>query len=259
MAIRHFFNRNFVLDDGVVASTDGSSVGTNLPALAIDNDKITAWEVTSPVTPNGLKIDLGTAQAIDSVWFYGENVATYRLYYSTDDITYNAAFAAETDEGNSGFNLKAGFTEQTVRYWRLDATETTGGNNTKIFEIALMNLQITYDEGEAISSVNQLITDRGGGSYTLANGEGASYSGMNNDAKERLEMVFSFLTDAERSALFAWWDNATGDARPEVFINPIGDSARAYSAMFENENFEFDYEVDFTGAGWSGSLVFQQK
>jgi hypothetical protein len=243
---RYLFTRNYVQDDGVVASTPGSSVGTNTPDLAIDYDRSTGWETVDALPQ--LKIDLGAAYLIDSVWFRGANVANWRLYYSTDDISYSAAHANQT--GNSdGYNRDVGFTAQSARYWRLDVTtEVSAGVNSIIYEIMLMELEITYLDGQAIGNFTPSFNDRGGGTYDLANGGMKTFSGMTG-IKQAYNVELTFVPQSVADDHRDLIDNS-GNARPIVSAMLEPDNFnRTFEMIFEPIAFEYPFETQYEGAG----------
>ena len=229
-------------------------VGSHTPDYAIDNDQMTYWETTD-ASPQ-LKVDLGVAQAVDSIWFKSANVAKYRLYYSTDDILYTAAHA-EQDGNANGYNFDFEFTPQTARYWRLDITqELVGGNNTLIYEVLLMEHRLTLDDDDSWPSRVEVIpTDRIGGSYVLADGSITSFAG--DRARVDIEMFFEYTPFANRNNLYDLYSTPT--LRPTLTIFPDDNYPQGiYQVIWQNIDFPLVYQISYKGAGFGGSLKFQE-
>lgn len=252
----YFFTHNYAYDADAVASTPGSSVGGHTPDQAIDNHQATYWE-TIDAAPQ-LKIDMGAAQTIDSLWFKSANVAKYRLYYSTDGITYTAAHA-EQDGNANGYNWHFSFTPggTLARYWRLDITqELVGGNNTLIYEILLMQHRLTLDDDDSWPSRVEVIpTDRAGGSYALADGSVTSFVG--DRARVDIEMTFEYTPLAERDNLYTLYSTPT--LRPTLTIFPDDNYQQGiYQVIWQSIDFPLVYQMGYKGSGFGGMLKFQE-
>ena len=250
----YFFTRSYTYDTDAVASTSGTSVGVNLPALAIDKDQSTYWETTDAAP--ALKIDLSEAQTIDSLWFKSSNVSKYRLYYSTDDIVYNAAFAEQNSLNGVDYQIE--LTPRTARYWRLDVTEEdVVGTNTIIYEVLLMEHRLTLDGYDSHpSKLNIMQRDRIGGAYNLADGSATSYSG--EKAYTELEFTFSFTPQANRDNLYDLYSTPT--LRPSMTIYPEPDaySSGIYQVVWADTDFNLVYAIGYTGSGFNGNLRFSE-
>lgn len=248
-----FFSESYSYKPDAVASTAGTSVGANTPDKAVDYDKATFWETTDAAP--SIKIDLGAAYEIDSLWFKSDNVSKYRLYYSADDIAYFAAFA-EQDGNANGINSVFSFTAQTKRYWRLDITqETVVGTNTLIYDIMLMEHRLTLQNSDQSlpAKIDIRPNDRIGGSYQLADGAAASFSGQTIFAD--ITMDFEYTPKANRDNLYNLFSSPA--IRPLLTIYPDDEYPEGiYRVIWKSTLFDFVYSISYKGSGFSGQIAF---
>lgn len=252
-----FLSESYTYKPDAEASTDGTSVDDNTPDLATDYDKDTTFWETTDVAPS-IKIDLGAAYEIDSLWFKSENVSKYQLYYSEDDISYFAAFD-EQDGNADGVDFLFSFTAQTEQYWRLDITEEiVVGTNTLIYEIMLMEHRLTLNHiDESLPSMVSVhpTDDRIGGGYILADGSATTYSATKEYVDIKLD--FEYTPKANRDAIYELFSLPT--LRPPLTIYPIPDEYPEwiYRVVWGNTKFPFSHTIPYRGSGWSGQVEFK--
>ena len=248
-----FLSESYSYKPDAVASTAGTSVGANTPDLAIDYDKATYWETTDAAP--SIKIDLGAAYEMDSLWFKSSNVAKYRLFYSADDIAYFAAFA-EQDGNASGYNYQFSFSAQTKRYWRLDITqEVVVGTNTLIHEVMLMEHRLTLQNSDQSlpAKIDVRPNDRIGGNYQLADGAATSFSGQTIFAD--ITMDFEYTPKANHDNLYALFSSPA--IRPPLTIYPDDEYPEGiYRVIWKSTLFDFVYSIAYKRSGFSGAITF---
>lgn len=248
-----FFSESYTYKPDAVASTDGTSVGANTPEKAIDYIQTTFWETTDAAP--SIKIDLGIAYEVDSLWFKSDNVSKYQLYYSADDIAYFGAFA-EQDGNANGVDFVFSFTAQTKRYWRLDITEeTVVGTNTLIYEIMLMEHRLTLNHtSESLPSRLDVVqNDRIGGSYQLSDGAVTSFAGQIIFVD--IAMDFEYTPKANRDNLYDLFLNPY--IRPPLTIYPDDEYPEGiYRVIWKSTPFDFVYSIGYKGSGFSGQIAF---
>lgn len=255
----YFFSESYTYKSAAVAtSSGGSDVSGREPEYAIDYDMDTQWENDAALPV--LKIDLGAAYAIDSLWFKHGNIDTFTLYYSTDDISYFAVSGGTAGSGGVAEWLFA-FTEQTARYWRLNVTAKIGGGNASVYDVLLMKQRL------AITSIDNLpadiiITpiDRAGGGYEMANGTMATYSGSRDYAD--IDMVFAYTPVANRDNLYGLYSVDAGgfrNIREPLVIFPESDyPEKIYRVLWGDINFPLKRQISYKDAGYGGTLQFQE-
>ncbi len=247
------FTRPYTYDNGVVATAVGGTTDPDHPVSdAIDHDIRTYWENDAALPV--LKIDLTEAQIVDSLWFNHDNIDTYTLYWSTDDIGYNAVITGTADSGGSSKWLLE-FTPRTARYWRLDVTAKVGGGATQVYEIMLMEHRLSLDDDDSFPAmVDVQDSDRSGGGYDLANGAFTTYSG--EELFVEIEIVFDKITQVTRDSLYTLF--TTPDFRPPITIFPLSaeypDSI--YRVLWEDTTFPLTYDSSLKLIGFSGSFRF---
>ena len=249
-----FLSESYTYKPDAVASTPGTSFGTNTPGKAVDYDKDSTYWETTDAAPS-IKIDLGVAYEVDSLWFKSYNVSKYRLYYSSDDIAYFAAFA-EQDGNANGVDFLFSFTAQTKRYWRLDITqETAPGENTLIYEIMLMEHRLTLNHtDESLPSRADVVqNDRIGGNYQLSDGSATSYAGQRIFVD--IVMEFDYTPKANRDNLYDLFLNPY--IRPPLTIYPNDEYPEGiFAVIWKSTIFNLVYTIGYKGSGFSGRLEF---
>ena len=251
----YIFTRPYNYDSGVVATAVGGTTDPDHPeSHAIDHNDSTYWENDAALPV--LKIDLTEAQTIDSLWFNHDNIDTYTLYWSTDDITYNAIADGDADSGGTSQWLLE-FTSQTARYWRLNVTAKVGGGDTKVYEIILMEHRLSLDDDDSFPAmVDVQDSDRSGGSYELANGAYTTYSGEEIFAD--IEIAFDKITQATRDSLYSLF--TTPDFRPPLTIFPLSAEYPdgMYRVLWEDTTFPLTYDRALKTVGFSGIFRFRE-
>lgn len=142
-----------VVPVGVTQSSlySGASAGTIANLGDVDNTSLTGTGTNSS-NPEWVRYDLGSAKTIVAATVGVGNVpawgpsATYlnsgggKIQYSTDDVTWNDAFALPngfTDDVNTANNGKErtfSFTPVSARYWRVMNTTWLGVTTFRVFE-----------------------------------------------------------------------------------------------------------------------------
>lgn len=252
----YLFTENYAYDASAAASTSGTSVGTNTPDKAIDALHNTYWETTDPVVAD-LKIDLGTARTIDSLWFkHSTNILTYRLYHSPDDIVYTPVDVAQNADVD-GYTLYLSFTPAARRYWRLDIVTKNAGN-ILIYEVLLMAHQLTLDDVNTLpSDMKHNIIDRGGVIYQLVDGTSVTMIGETEKGKAEVSLIFDHTPLANRDDLY---DLFVGPPRrPNMTLYPDRDNRKQdiYQVVWPRE-FPLTYTLPYKGSGFSGTLTFTE-
>lgn len=251
----HLLSRNYAYDLGAVASTSGTSVGANTPDLTTDKLRATFWE-TADVQPQ-LKIDLLSAQTIDSLWFQSANVKRYHLFYSVDDAIYNPALSEMFSFG-TGYDYFIGFDPQSARYWRLDITEEeSAGTNTRIHEVMLMKQQITYADAEVVGTVTNELADPGGGGYRLADGSFVRFAGASERGKHMTNISFTFASLQRFDELESLWTGPPRRPTLTVFPEPDDRPEKIFEMVFDD--IDMNYADAWKGLGFSGSIQLIER
>ena len=245
----YFFTESYPYKSGVILT---SLSGTDVTPIsrAADYDKANYWE-TDAATPE-LKIDLGTPQAIDSLWIKSGNVTTFELYHSSDGSSWTLVSGSPVDKSNGIFWF-FNFTEQTKRYWKIKVTAKTG--NAKIYEFMLMQLRLELDGDNAPANASPIFQDTDGGGYQMADGSYTTFSGENDFAK--IDMPFEYTPKANRDNLYLLYSTPT--KRPPLVILPDEESPESiFKMLWLSTEFPLIHGSSYKGAGFSGTLSFQE-
>jgi len=256
----YFLTRSYSYDDDVVASTPGTSEGTNLPANAVDEKEASYWETADSV-PARLAIDLGAAREITGLWFKHSNVSKYELYRSSNGVDYTQV-GAEQDAQSSAVGYWILVPSTTYRYYRLDITEKVGVGNILIYELMLMNSLLTLDNDDLYPS--QMVrrkVDRMGGTYELADGSITSYSGERH--YEEVDLIYRNSPKSTRDALYSvFYEESNGSAiiRPKItlFLEADAFPGEIFQGVWENIDFPMTYTGSIIQAGFSGTFKFAE-
>lgn len=238
------------------ANATGTGVGGNLAPNAIDYNRDTYWE--SAAAEPHLTIDLITAETIDSVWFYSENVSQWRLSHSDDNVVFTLAVSPQAVV-DPAYNFRGAFTAATKRYWRLDVTqEVTPANNTKIYEVFLMSQHLDLGESDDLPADWRLtLGEINAGGYRLNSGNLAAYNGVSNRPKAQLDIDFEGHSDAVRSAIRSAWESQRRTAWT-VFPEPIRYPADCFQMICASDfNLSYSYQSVLSGSRWN--MVFEER
>lgn len=252
--IRFFTEPYTYKPDVSVSSAGGSTVTGREEIYAVDYDQ-GSWFENDGATPD-LIIDLGAAYLIDSLWFLQYNIASFTLWHSDDGAAWTEVVdAGKTDAGDDVWNYFA-FTEQTKRYWKLSvASKDAGGENIKVYEVMLFYQRLALDDDAAPKIPMVTRRDRVGGSYTMADGSEQSYSG--NYAFADVRMEWEHLAEASHNSLLSLY--STPMIRPALTILPREDfPAEIFRCVWGSTDFDFQYTTSYGGAGFSGTLEWQE-
>ena len=253
MAFFDILTRNYCFDITSVASTNGTSEGVNTPDKAIDRSRVTFWETTD-ATPD-LDVDFGVARSIDSVWVYAENIATYEVYHSDDDVAYTLADGPNTASGN--YNAALQFTKSSHRYWRLRvASETVPANNTKIYQLILGEHKLGLDYDDVFGEILERFEDVEGGTLQTVIGKTISWAGLKgiDSIKETLELEITFTDKTIRDNIFTLWKGPPV-REPLVFLPFFSIyPERVYEAAWQNPIFPLTNTGFFGSNEYSGRI-----
>lgn len=255
----YFFTESYTYKVSAVAtSSGGNDIAGHLPNDGIDYDVDSYWENDAALPI--LKIDLGAAYTVDSLWFKHANIDTYTLYYSTDDIVYNAIADGTTGSGESAKWLFT-FTAQTAQYWRFNVTAKVGGGNTKVYEILLMEQRLAIDDELNVPAmVNIIPEDKAGGGYQMADGSYSTYAGERSFVG--ISMKFQYTPKANRDNLHNLFSyDAAGNPvlRSLLVIFPDDEyPEKIYRVLWKSTKFPLVYQIGYKGSGFGGTLDFQE-
>lgn len=255
-----FFTESYTYKSAAVADSGGigNDIAGHPCADAFDYDKDSYWE-NDAAAPQ-FDIDLGAAYEIDSMFLWHFNIDTYTLYYSTDDIVYNAIVDG-TDADYPGLLYKMSFTSQTARYWRVIVSAKAGPGNIKFYEFMLMNHELVLGAGGAAVELPRMmdviVSDKSGGSYSMADGSLSSYSG--EKLFVNVDMHFTFLPKTQRDSLYALF-TVSDVIRPPLVIYPDETEYpdNVYRVLWVDEDFPLKYQVSLKMSGFRGTLKFQE-
>ncbi len=255
----YFFSESYThKPDAVATSSGGSDVTGHPPSHAIDYDMNTYWENDAALPV--LKIDLGAAYTIDSVWLKHDNISTYTLYYSTDDTSYYAVSGGTAGSGGAARWLFA-FTQQTARYWRLNVTAKVGGGNAKVYDVLLMERRLAVTDMQNMpADIRVVPNDRAGGGYQMADGSFTTYSGER--AYVDMEIEYQYTPKSNRDSLYALFStcaNGNYDIRSPLVIFPDQEyPEEIYRVLWGDARFPLTYQIGYKGSGFGGVLKFQE-
>jgi hypothetical protein len=250
----YFFNKSWVSESGVSASSSGGSdVIGHLPAKVYDYDKITYWE-NDGATPS-LIIDLGVSRLINSLWMYQDNIDDFDLYYSDNGSDWTKVTdGTQTDKGD-GIWWWLSFTEVTKRYWKVEIT-AKGAGNIKVHELMLMELRLTLSADVDLPSMVVVTPkDTIGGSYALVDGSVTSYAGIK--AYSDIEITFQNIPSDTYDDLFELF--TTPSLRYPLVVIPDDDKpSYIYRCIWADDAFNFKYSQSLKLSGFDGSMKFME-
>lgn len=246
----YFLSRNETYRVGVIAS--GTDFNSNPVGNAIDYKFDSFWE-NNDVTPI-IKIDLGANKTIDSFWMQEDNIATYTLEHSSDDVSYSPVLSTQATDA-SGFTYVITFAKQTSRYWRLTInSKTVGGNTVKLYEIQLMELKLNLATAEdRPTRFTKTKRDYFNGSYRLANADLVVYGGLSERGKSDIDIEMTYVTDANHIILETLWKGPPTHPIFTLFPEPTRFRSEIFQVHWLN-GFDFQYAGQSTTFGYSGII-----
>ena len=243
------------LTENTATFTEVSGDGTNLLAI---NDYLfnTAWEwipASKFVAPT-ITFDLKAATEINSIWFQSENINSYQLHHSFDNINFDAAFGITTGEDN-GINTIFNFTTATKRYWRLTITSVVDDTvPAKIYELQLMKQLIDFNvAGDEIIELKKIIDDVGGYSYRLANQDLVSYEGQTERGKAEITVSWQYLRKEVVVQLEEIWVDLLNLPILTIYPEPDEYPEEIFQVYWSNK-FDFNYGGESIMQGYHGTI-----
>jgi hypothetical protein len=250
----YFFTRSYTYESGVIAtSLVGATPAAHPASHALDYNKDSYWE--NDHASAELKIDLGVARTIDSLWMKHYNIDLFSLYHSPDGTNWTQVNDGTAGE-LTGYDWLFSFTAQTKRYWKIIITQRLIAANIRIYEVMLMQLRLNMTaEANLPSDVTVTPIDRKGGSYGMASGSAASFGGQ--FIKADIELVWDSTPSANYENLYLLY--STPVIRPNMTLIPT--EARMYQiyrVLWKDKDFPFKQPIPYTDSGYSGTLRFME-
>ena len=251
----YFFNKSWVSESGVSASSSGGSdVAGHLPAKVYDYDKST-WFENDGATPS-LIIDLGTARLINSLWLYQDNIDDFDLYYSHNGSDWDKVTDGTQIDKSDGIWWFFDFTDATRQFWKITITSKVGAGNIKIHEVMLLELRLTLSEDLDLPSMVVVTPkDTIGGSYNLVDGSITSYAGIR--AYSEIEITYQNIPSETYDDLYELF--TTPYLRYPLVILPDDDKpSYIYRCIWSEDAFNFKYSQSLKLSGFDGSIKLME-